>query len=280
MTRLIYEKGRQVGPDPTGFYVYLWRHGEVDRYVGKGVNSRWAAHAKPNPKPDRSKSDWRKNNYFCEHLLEMTCFIIAEGLDEATAAAQEVTEIDARGLEINGAGTLLNARGGSVYNGSRGTLNSVENLGVLARRWRKLKRREYRITPNALLRRAGLTLTGNPKKPGGRGTMSIDLYPPPGETMTVEEMYAKGRANGFPDTNQHGHLAWDFVHGFIDLALPEGEDVMPGYILPTKELLERTLTPCGLSQYSRWKSYYSTGHLFPSADDGSELAAAANALWR
>ena len=32
--RLIYERSQRVGPDPVDYYVYLWRDGEIDRYVG------------------------------------------------------------------------------------------------------------------------------------------------------------------------------------------------------------------------------------------------------
>ena len=34
------------------------------------------------------------------------------------------------------------------------------------------------------------------------------------------------------DKDQHANLASDFVHGFIELALPEDESVVPGHILP------------------------------------------------
>ena len=74
--RLIYERDQRVGPDPVGYYVYLWRHGDIDRYVGKGANGRWAAHTKRG----RNDSNQPKSRYFKEHLPEMTCFIIAEGL--------------------------------------------------------------------------------------------------------------------------------------------------------------------------------------------------------
>jgi hypothetical protein len=50
----------------------------------------------------------------------MTCFILAEGFaNEMEAYERELDEIDARGLEANGTGTLLNERGGSVIDGSR-----------------------------------------------------------------------------------------------------------------------------------------------------------------
>jgi hypothetical protein len=115
--RLIYARDQRVGPDPVGYYVYLWRHDEIDRYVGKGANGRWVAHAKP----DRNDANQRKYRYFLKHLPEMTCFIIAEGLAaEADVGELEIAEIDLRGLEADGTGTLLNDRRGSVINGPRG----------------------------------------------------------------------------------------------------------------------------------------------------------------
>ena len=92
-------------------------HGETGRYVGHGAKRRWAAHRKP----DRNDSNQRKYHYFRKHLPEMTCFIIVEGLGaEADAAEREIAEIDQRGLEVDGTGTLLNDRRGSVIKGPRG----------------------------------------------------------------------------------------------------------------------------------------------------------------
>jgi hypothetical protein len=232
--RLIYARGQRVGPDPVGCYVYLWRHGEIDRYVGKGANGRWAAHTKP----DRNDSNQHKYRYFLNHLPEMACFIIAEGLAaEADVGELEIAEINRRGLEADGTGTLLNDRRGSVINGPRGK-RDLKDTTLPYQRYIKLKR-QGPFTPNAVLWRAGRALTGNPKKPGSPGASYLNHYPPPGETTTVGEMLAKGRADGFRDKDQHAHLGWDFVHGFIELALPEGESVVPGHILPTRELVER-----------------------------------------
>jgi hypothetical protein len=46
--RLIYEKGRPIGPDPIGHYVYLWRDGDKDIYVGQGVAYRCRRKPPPN----------------------------------------------------------------------------------------------------------------------------------------------------------------------------------------------------------------------------------------
>lgn len=35
MMRIVFQNGKQVGTDPINHYVYLWRHGEIDCYVGK-----------------------------------------------------------------------------------------------------------------------------------------------------------------------------------------------------------------------------------------------------
>jgi hypothetical protein len=102
--RLIYEGGQKVGPDPVGCYVYLWRHDDIDRYVGKGVSGRWADHATP----DRNDRNQRKYHYFCEHGHEMTCHILAEGLGRWEVAPRELDEIRSRGFLADGSGTLLN----------------------------------------------------------------------------------------------------------------------------------------------------------------------------
>jgi hypothetical protein len=62
---------------PAEWYIYLWRHGEIDRYAGRGKGLRWKAHASPKV----SDSNQRKADYFRKYLTEMTCFLIAEGLD-------------------------------------------------------------------------------------------------------------------------------------------------------------------------------------------------------
>jgi len=114
--RMIWHLGQRVGPDPIGYAVYLYRHGEIDRYVGKGVRQRWKAHLKLDPNTD----NWDWYEYRCKHLHEMSCFIIAEGTELKTATEQaerEIVEIDRRGLACDGTGTLLNARRGSVDKG-------------------------------------------------------------------------------------------------------------------------------------------------------------------
>jgi hypothetical protein len=199
-----------------GYYVYLWRHSVIDRYVGKGTGNRWAAHAKAG-----TYSTQRKDDYFGQHLSEMTCFIIVEGMTaEAGAAEREITEIDQRGLEVYGTGTLLNDRRGSVINGPRGR-RDPQNLPIQNQLWKRLMARG-RFTPNAILWRIGAALIGNPKKPGSRGALYLELYPPSRQTTTVAELLG-------------GHLKWDYVHSFIELALPAGESTMPGYILPTSD---------------------------------------------
>jgi hypothetical protein len=213
--RLIYEHGKKIEPDPKGFYVYLWMHNEVARYVGKGVNSRWASHSKPR----RNDSNQPKYRYFLKHVAEMTCFVIAEGLTEAEAANLEIAEIDLRGLEVNGTGTLLNDRRGSVVYGPRGK-RDLKDTTIPYQRW--IERKRQPIPLNAMLRRAGPTLTGNPKKPGSPGAAYIDLfYPPLGKTVTIAELLAKGRHAGLTDRQQLDHITWDHSHGFIELTLPD-----------------------------------------------------------
>jgi hypothetical protein len=230
--RQIYPLDQRVGPDPVGYYVYLWRHGDIDRYVGKGTNGRWEAHTKPR----RSDHNQSKYRYFLQHRLDMDCFIIAEGLaTEADAGELEIVEIDRRGLEADGTGTLLNDRRGSVINRPRGERDRKKRL----RLDQKLKL-QGPWSPNAVLRRGGKALKGNPKPSNSPGGSYIDQhYPPPGETTTIGELFAKARADGFTDNDQYGHLCWDFERAFIEVALPDEELVMPGHILPTRELLDR-----------------------------------------
>jgi hypothetical protein len=156
---------------------------------------------------------------------------------EADAGEREIAEIDWRGLEVDGTGTLLSDRRGSVINGPRDKrdLNDIPVSNQLCMKLKQLGP----FTPNAVLRRAGLALTGNPKKPDSPGASYLNLYPPPGETTTIAELLAKGREDGFRDKSQHDHLRWDYVHGFIELTLLDGESVMPGHILPTRELVAR-----------------------------------------
>jgi hypothetical protein len=223
--RLVYEGSKTVGPKPVNHYVYLWRHGEIDRYVGAGKNREWATHTKPDCHDYEPKC-----NYFLEHLPGMTCSIIAEGLSLVDAFALELKEIDRIGLLVDRTGTLLNARRGSVITGPRGK-RDLGDTSPSYQRYRKRKE-QGRITLNAVLRRASNHL----KKWGSPGARYQKLYPPLGETTTVEKLLAKGLAQKppFTATAQHNHLLWDFDHDYIAFELPDGEVVMPGYIFPTK----------------------------------------------
>jgi hypothetical protein len=112
MMRIVFANGKQVGTHPVNHYVYLWRHGEVDRYVGKGVNDRWAAHTRPNPDDPNDRNE-PKSRYFLAHWREMTCHVIAESLRPDEANERETIEIRSRGYATNGTGTLLNAKRGT-----------------------------------------------------------------------------------------------------------------------------------------------------------------------
>jgi hypothetical protein len=108
--RLIYQNGQQVGPEPIGLYVYLWRHNGVDRYVGKGSNGRWLSHTDPKPN-DRNQ---KKMRYFRRFRHQMECFIVAEDVPTQIEVADlEESETRQRGLRANG-GPLLNARIGNA----------------------------------------------------------------------------------------------------------------------------------------------------------------------
>ena len=117
----------QIGDNPRGFYVYLWRHGEIDRYVGKGTNGRWRGHLNTRA----NDGNQLKMRYFRKYGRAMTCFIIAEDLTESAAGDLEKAEVSKRGVyqryanfpgvprAARRAGPLLNDRDGSVINGSR-----------------------------------------------------------------------------------------------------------------------------------------------------------------
>jgi hypothetical protein len=235
--RLIYENGRKVGPDPAGFYVYHWRHAGVVRYVGKGVNGRWAAHAKL----DMSEAV-RKREYFARHLPEMECLVVADGLTEAEAGEREVADIRLYRL-IDDGGTLLNSVIGAIGCGSR--IRGETPWQGLPDYYRLYKRlaKEGHVTPNAVITRL---IKENPKKPGSRGVPRIttnflifELYPPVGVPVTVGDHLAKAEAKGYGRTRIKGDLAYDLCRGYIRIDLPEGERVFPGHIIPTKALLDR-----------------------------------------
>jgi hypothetical protein len=213
--RLIYDRGQRIGPFPVGRYIYLWRHGSIDRYVGKGNNGRWSAHLKAAP----NDANQRKTRYFMKHGPELSCYLIAEDLESDWVAAQrEIAEIDLRGLERDGKGTLLNDRRGSVVPGPRRPVRAQEaGLSGYQQFKALLKRNQLLLVPVAVFRRAGRALNGNPKSPNCAGAMYLDLYPPAGQTITVADMLAKGRALGIKDKAQLGHLAWDLDHGFIEI---------------------------------------------------------------
>jgi len=94
--RLIYEKGRAVGPDPIGHYVYLWREGDKNVYVGRGVAYRWEHHLKP-----------RDPKEFFANSANMSCSILHENLSLVEARTLETREIGRRP-------GLLNKMGGSI----------------------------------------------------------------------------------------------------------------------------------------------------------------------
>jgi hypothetical protein len=96
--RLIYEKGRHVGKDPIGHYVYLWCHGDTNIYVGQGVAYRWEHPLGPDDPNAR---------YFLTHHTEMSCVIINERLSTVEAGRLEIDAI-ARHKP------LLNRTGGST----------------------------------------------------------------------------------------------------------------------------------------------------------------------
>jgi hypothetical protein len=214
--RLIYQNDRQVGADPEGSYVYLWRHGATDRYVGKGVNGRWAYHLTEGVNADTNRP---KARYFAEHGAAMECRIVAEGLTETEAAKVELAEINARGLLADGTGTLLNSYRGSVVYGPRRPKG--ERLADPRSTWERMKARIAQgINMNARIRRLAPTIGRNPKSPNCAGYAFIELYPPAGETISIADMLEIGRKHGFKDRSSLMHTAWDIEKGYIAIEEP------------------------------------------------------------
>jgi hypothetical protein len=102
---LIWQNHVKIGTDPVGFYVYIWAHNDVPRYVSKGVNDSWAAHLTLT-----SGEFPLKSPNFKKHLPLMACAILKDGLSEDAAARLEIEIIDWHGRLADGTGTLFNER--------------------------------------------------------------------------------------------------------------------------------------------------------------------------
>jgi hypothetical protein len=244
--RLIHERGQDIpgAPKPIGYYVYLWVHNGVPCYVGKGMNpGRWRDHMKPNAN-DHNQLKYR---YFRRFVSQMDCFI-TEAMIEADQCAFENAKIGEHGLRRERrAGTLVNDRNASALPSERGKGPKKENDWIY-RLWRRVQkelRKEGRsvvpnIAPNTILYR---TTRDNPKPKNTPGAKYINCcYPPYGETMTVAEVFAKGRKAGIKDRDQFEHITWDWPHGFIGFKRPVGEKIASGYIMPTMKLLREWVT--------------------------------------
>jgi hypothetical protein len=243
--RLIYERGQTVGPNPTGGYVYLWSHDGVPRYVGRGSQGRWSAHLIP------TRDDFPpRRRYFEQYLPEMACWILKDSLSDAEEAQLEIDTIDRHGFDADGTGKLLNARRGSVVSTSRGSGNKK---AFYIRLWRRLKK-EGKIAPNAVIERL---IDHNPKKNGPMGPSysyeNFELYPAPGERVTVAEHNAKAFNEGFTARQQHEHLTYDATNGFIAVTLSEDAPLGPGFIVPTKDLLYRLALEIGTED--EWRKH-------------------------
>jgi hypothetical protein len=197
--RLIYEGGQTVGPEPVGYYVYLWRHHGADRYVGKGVNGRWLAHAVPMP----NDSNQRKYRYFRDHIAEMSCFIIAEGLSELEAFQREIEEIDHRGFAASGTGTLLNDRRGSSMGPRRSEGPRTAKEHVDAWRAQPLFPREAAIRFLSDVNPWGANVPG-------REFYKTVLAKRP---ATVGEMLDLAAVAGWRAVQAQGHLRWLYTRG-------------------------------------------------------------------
>lgn len=195
--RLIYENGRQVGSEPVGFYVYLWRHDDVDRYVGKGVNRRWAAHINHDP----DDNNQRKYRYFSQRVAEMACLILAEGLaSEEKMADRETAEIDLRGLMKDGTGPLLNDRRGGEFRGRRPRGSQKVNDHVIA--WRACKH----FPLNAKLEILSPVNPWRDNSPGGAFYAKVLTARP---ATIADAIHLSGMKPG----PAQGHLRWLYTWG-------------------------------------------------------------------
>ena len=69
---------------PEQYYVYVWWHANIARYVGKGTGYQWNSHlSRPldtNPEKDK---------YFLRYGKEMSCEIVTQGVSEHAAHGLE-----------------------------------------------------------------------------------------------------------------------------------------------------------------------------------------------
>jgi hypothetical protein len=105
--KLIWQNHVKIGPDPIGFYVYLWARDDVPRYVGKGVNDDWHRHL------TLTSGDFPlKSPFFKKHLPLMVCAVLRDGLSEDEAARLQIEIVDWHGLLLDGTGTLFKSVSG------------------------------------------------------------------------------------------------------------------------------------------------------------------------
>jgi hypothetical protein len=85
------------------YYLYIWYHHDIPRYVGLScTRDRWKNHLKNNPgRP-------HKNDYFLQYGPEMNCVIVLEDLTWEQGCFIEEWFCRQFGLMCDGNGTLLN----------------------------------------------------------------------------------------------------------------------------------------------------------------------------
>jgi hypothetical protein len=106
------------------YYVYVWWHGNIPRYVGQGCDKRWQAH-----RYEESRNP-RKTAYFKKHWDEMECYAVAEILTKIEARQLENNLIKKYGLLGDG-GTLLNINVGKNAAYMRGKISEPLSLDDL-----------------------------------------------------------------------------------------------------------------------------------------------------
>jgi hypothetical protein len=99
----------------TNFYVYVWRHLGIARYVGSTcVGRRWRKHKSDADRPEKSA-------YFQQHEHEMECEKVLEGVTWTEAHALEGQLCRQFGLLCDGTGTLFNR----TYSGAQAGMSQA-----------------------------------------------------------------------------------------------------------------------------------------------------------
>jgi hypothetical protein len=195
--RKIYENGQKIGADPLACYVYLWRAGDTDRYVGRGDGkARWNSHLRTS----RNDHNQRKMRYFRRYKHLMTCYITEEGLTIDAVGPLEIEETKKRGIRAEG-GPLLNDRHGSVA-GPR-TKGGSKNKSPRILLWEA----QPDFPLEATFRLLSTESPWPPNKPGREFYNHVLAHGP----KTVRDIIERGKVIGFTEKQIQEHLRWGYT---------------------------------------------------------------------